>query len=120
MKYLKTFEAINKHKKYILCKLDYKDRFDKNFKSESKEPVYVIFNLLKTDCDKYFGYDTELKIIYEYQNDNNFSDRRWDKINNIEWVMFDNIKLKIISQSNNSTELINNLKLIAQTDKFNL
>jgi len=120
MKYLKTYENLNVPKEYILCLLDHKDRWDRNFYHEGKEPVYVIFKVLKHEKNNSNYYDTDLKIIYEYQDEDNYCDRRWDKIRNEERLFFESIKDKIIYQSNNSKDVLNKLNIIRQSNKFNL
>ena len=119
MKYLKTYENLNVLKEYILCLLDHKDRWDRNFYHEGKEPVYVIFKVLKHESNSNY-YDTTLKILYEYQNENNFSDRRYGKINNKEYYRFENLKDKIIYQAITSQDCVDKLSLIIQSNKFNL
>jgi len=120
MKYLKTFENLNNTKKYILCLLNSKDRWDRNYYNEGIEPVYVIFKILKIEPNNSNYYDTTLKITYEYQNEDNYSDRRSNRIDNKDYVFFNDIKDKIIYQSNNPKEVLDKLKLIGQTSKFNL
>lgn len=119
MKHLKTFENLNNSKKFLLCLLIKEDRWDRNFYNEGEEPVYVIFKVLKHESNSNY-YDTTLKILYEYQNENMYSDRRMVKINNKEYYRFKNIKDKIIYQANTSKDVFDKLSLIIQSNKFNL
>jgi len=121
MKYLKTFERLNTDlKKYILCKLSYSDRWDRNYHNEGEEPVYVIYKILPNDSGINNYEKEKLKIVYEYQNEHNFSDRRCERKNNIEYIYTEKLNDMIIYQSNNSKDIIDKLSLIIKTEKFNL
>ena len=123
MKYLKTFEnSKKKFKNYILCKVSYADRWDRNYHNEGKEPVYIIYKILINDGGIYINdYNvTKLKIIYEYENENNFSDRRNERKNNIEYMHTDRMNDYIIYQANTSKDVFDKLSLIIQSNKFNL
>jgi len=119
MKYLNTFENLNNPKKYLLCLLNKEDRWDRNFYNEGEEPVYVIFKILKHDSNSNY-YDTTLKILYEYQDEKNYSDRRMGKIGNREYYRFKNLDNKIVYQANTSKDVFDKLSLIIQSKKFNL
>jgi len=122
MKYLKTFEKLNNPKKYLLCLLNKEDRWNRNFYNKGEEPVYVIFKVLHmySNINNDNLYDIELKILYEYQDEHNYSDRRMGKINNKEYYRFKNLNDKIVYQANTSKDVFDELSLIIQTNKFNL
>ena len=58
--------------------------------------------------------------MYEYVDEYNYSDRRYERIKNEEFVLFDKFKHKIIYETNNLQDAINNIKIALEAEKYNL
>jgi len=121
MKHIKTFENTkNENTKYFIIKLEHNEMFDNNYISYygSYEPAYVILKINETINLK--NYFITAHIMFEYVNEHNYSDRSREIKNNITSFNINKLKDRIICYTKTYGEAMKNLKLILQTNKFNL
>ncbi len=103
MKHLKTFESVNKYKKYLIIK---SDRLDILY--------YILMNIVEQDDNtiKYEGFT----FYYNYGYDDNGEELKIRKIDgNIAILNY-----QILYQTDDFDDSVKNLNLIIKSDKFNL